>query len=171
MLTVHALRAACRECLCGDHASRSRPCAPAAALQPSIKEPRVNFVAHTCRSCMLLVHAVVREIPGNVRELHESTRHHPPLAQFYIAALPPGARRAPKPPHAWLQLTGVCLVQEANVEMNSLSAAARQILYQWPQVLNSLPAPIMAAARAAVDSGRAARSRVHTALQDIPTEL
>eukprot|EP00892_Ulva_mutabilis_P009271 jgi/Ulvmu1/6716/UM030_0049.1 len=62
-------------------------------------------------------------------------------------------------------------MREADVEMNALSAAARQILYQWPQVLNLLPPPIVAAARAAVDSGRAARNRVHTALQDIPTEL
>lgn len=57
------------------------------------------------------------------------------------------------------------------MEMNSLSIAARQILYQWPQVLSMLPPAIVAAARAAVDSGRAARSRVHDALQDIPTEL
>ena len=62
-------------------------------------------------------------------------------------------------------------MQEADEEMNSLSVAARQILYQWPQVLNSLPPQIVAAARAAVDSGRAVRSRVHNALQDIPTEL
>jgi hypothetical protein len=62
-------------------------------------------------------------------------------------------------------------VQDSGVEVNSLSVAARQIVYHWPQVLERLPVPIVKAARAAVDSGRAARYSVHKALQDIPTQL
>lgn len=55
--------------------------------------------------------------------------------------------------------------------MNTLSLAARQILYHWPQVLQYLPPAIVKAARAAVDTGRAARYSVHQALKDIPTQL
>lgn len=62
-------------------------------------------------------------------------------------------------------------MQDSGVEMNTLSLAARQILYHWPQVLQYLPPAIVKAARAAVDTGRAARDTVHQALKDVPTHL
>lgn len=51
-------------------------------------------------------------------------------------------------------------MQADGVELDALSSAARQILYYWPQFLDRLPPGIVAAGRATVDSGRAARRAV-----------
>ena len=62
-------------------------------------------------------------------------------------------------------------VQDSGVEVNTLAMAARQILYLWPQLLDSMPVPIITAARAVVDSGRAARTSLDRILRDIPQGL
>lgn len=62
-------------------------------------------------------------------------------------------------------------VQESGVESDALSNVARQIMYNWPQVLGSLPRPVITAARVALDSGRAARSTFSRIIQDLPRGL
>lgn len=62
-------------------------------------------------------------------------------------------------------------MRDSGCEMNSLGLVARQILYHWPQLMDKMPVPIVTAARAALDSGRAARLQVDKFLQDMPQGL
>jgi hypothetical protein len=49
-------------------------------------------------------------------------------------------------------------IQELELEMDSLSMVARRVLYAFPTLLSLMPASLVLAARAAVDTGRAARA-------------
>ena len=49
------------------------------------------------------------------------------------------------------------MVQADGIEMHGLERAARKIAYLWPSLLDVMPESLVAASKAAIDSGRAAR--------------
>ncbi|CAD7695714.1 unnamed protein product [Ostreobium quekettii] len=52
-------------------------------------------------------------------------------------------------------------MQEEGIEPKSVTMLARRALYTWPQLIDSLPQPVVSAARVAVESGIAARRWVN----------
>lgn len=48
-------------------------------------------------------------------------------------------------------------MQAMDIEFDSVTMAAKTLMYTWPQLITRLPAPVVAAAKAAVSSGQAAR--------------
>ena len=52
--------------------------------------------------------------------------------------------------------------QDLDIELDSLNMVARKVLYAFPSLIAVMPAPLLKAARAAVDSGRAARRWIST---------
>jgi hypothetical protein len=56
-----------------------------------------------------------------------------------------------------LTASPLLVTQDLDVDASSVSMAARQVMYAWPQLLELFPPALVAAAQATVASGRATR--------------